>query len=314
MSEEQLEQLAKLRAEGKTWDQIAPSFPGHTANALRKTFYRNMEKPEKLVPKEAPKSSNPRILLLDLETKPLTSYVWGLWENNVALNQVESDWSILSWSAKWLGEDEVFYQDNRHSKNLEDDAELLKGLWKLMDEADIICGHNLKGFDDKKVSARFIQNGFKPPSSYRIEDTMILAKARFGFTSNKLEYLTSKLCKKNKKMDHAKFPGFKLWLECMKGNMDAWNEMELYNRMDVTSLEELYLILKPWDKKGYNINVFRESEEISCSCGSIDFKKNGFAYTNTGKFQRYTCNKCGAETKSKENLLSKEKRKGLRKN
>ena len=305
-----MEMLAKMKAEGKTWKQMESSFEGFSANALRKTFYR---KAEELVVKEVPEVHKPRILLLDVETKPLTSFVWGLWENNVALNQIKEDWSILSWSAKWLGEDEVFYEDNRYSENLEDDKELLKGIWKLIDEADILVGHNIKSFDEKRLNARFIQNGFKPPSSYRQEDTMLIAKARFGFTSNKLEYLTGKLCGK-KKLDHGKFPGFKMWSECMKGNIDAWKEMELYNRMDVISLEELYLVLKPWDKKGHNPNVFSESEEISCTCGSIEFYKNGFSHTNTGKFQRYTCKKCGFETKSKENLLSKEKRKGLTKN
>lgn len=305
-TQEDLEQLVQLRMSGLTWQQLTKYFNA-SANALRKVYNRNKKE-------TGVKTSKPRILLLDVETKPLLGFVWQLWENNVALNQIKEDWSILSWSAKWLGEDEVFYQDNRNAKDLDDDSELLKGIWKLIDEADILVGHNLKRFDDKKLSSRFILNGFKPPSSYRQEDTMILAKARFGFTSNKLEYLSKKLCIKHTKMDHAKFPGFQLWSECLKGNLDAWNEMENYNRLDVLSLEELYLKLKPWDKKGYNVNVFSESEQISCSCGSIEFSKNGFIYSNTGKFQRYTCKKCGAETKSKENLLTKEKKKTLRSN
>jgi hypothetical protein len=305
-TQEDLEKLVQMRMEGHTWKQLEKYFNA-SANAMRKVYNRNKDM-------DITEKKRPRILLLDIETKPLTSFVWQLWDNNVALNQIKEDWSILSWSAKWLGEDEVFYQDNRHSKNLEDDKELLKDLWKLIDESDILVGHNIRKFDDKRISARFIANGFKSPSSYRMEDTMILAKARFGFTSNKLEYLTGKLCKKFKKLDHAKFPGFKLWDECMKGNVEAWDEMQAYNQRDVESLEELYLILKPWDKKGYNVNVFNESEEISCTCGSVEFSKNGFVYSNTGKFQRYTCKKCGAETKSKENLLSKEKRKSLKSN
>lgn len=305
-TEEDLEKLVTLKMEGLTFKQMTKYFDA-TENALKKVYNRKKKETVKEV-------SKPKILLLDIETKPLLGFIWQLWDNNLALNQIKDDWSILSWSAKWLGEDEVFYEDNRHSKNLDDDSKLLKNLWKLIDSADILVGHNIRKFDDKKIAARFIQNGFKPPSSYRQEDTMLLAKSAFGFTSNKLEYLTKKLCVKHKKMDHAKFPGFMLWAECLKGNIDAWNEMEAYNRLDVLSLEELYLILKPWDKKGYNPNIFSTGLEISCTCGSIDFSKNGFAYTNTGKFQKYTCKKCGAEQKDKINLLSKEKRKSLRKN
>lgn len=316
MTEEQLEQLAKLRAEGKTWDQIAPSFPGHTANALRKTFYRNMEKPEKLEPSVEVKKT-PRILVVDIETSPVLGYFWQLFDQNIALNQIKQDWYILSWAAKWLGdpEEKVMYMDQRNAKNIEDDSEILGPLWKLLDEADFLLGQNLRKFDQRKINARFIHNGYAPPSSYRVIDTMEIAKARFGFTSNKLEYMSDKLCVKYKKLKHDEFSGFTLWSECLKGNLDAFKSMEKYNCYDILSTEELYLKLRPWDRKGPNLNLFNEdTTENVCSCGSIEFNKNGFVYSNTGKFQRYVCKKCGAETRDKQNLLSKEKRKSLRSN
>lgn len=308
-SQEDLERLVIYKQQGLTWEKINVHFPEQTANSLRKTYYRYMDK-------DISTDNAAKVLILDLETAPILGYVWQLFDQNVALNQIHSDWYILSWSAKWLGspETETMYEDQRNSPNIEDDSEILKGLWKLVDEADIILTQNGKKFDEKKMNARFILNGFKPTSSFRHIDTLQLAKARFGFTSNKLEYMTSKLCTKYKKLDHAKFSGFKLWSECLKGNIEAWDEMKEYNRVDVLSLEELYIKLRPWDKITPNFNVYHDHEENFCSCGSVDFKKNGFAYTNTGKFQRFTCNKCGAETKSKENLLSKEKRKSLRKN
>ncbi len=310
-TETELQQLVISKQSGLTWKELSVIYPDHTPNALRKTYFRYMNK------EDIPEPPAPRILLLDLETAPILGYVWGLWENNIALNQIHSDWYILSWSAKWLGspENEVMYADQRNAKNIEDDSEILKGLWKLVDEASIIITQNGKQFDEKKMNARFILNGFKPTSSFRHVDTLQLAKARFGFTSNKLEYMTGKLCTKYKKLDHAKFAGFKLWSECLKGNKEAWEEMRVYNCHDVLSLEELYIKLRPWDKKGPNLNVFNEdTEETFCPCGSMEFIKNGFVYSNTGKFQRFTCKKCGAETKSKENLLTKSKRKSLKNN
>jgi len=41
------------------------------------------------------------------------------------------------------------------------------------------------------------------------------------------------------------------------------------------------------------------------------FKRDGYAYANTGKFQRYRCKQCGAAYRSRENLFRKEKRKSL---
>ena len=53
-------------------------------------------------------------------------------------------------------------------------------------------------FDVPKLKARMIIKGFKPFSSFKQIDTCVIAKKTFGFTSNKLEYMTDKLCTKYK--------------------------------------------------------------------------------------------------------------------
>lgn len=258
-------------------------------------------------------SKGPRILVADIETAPLLGFVWGLWENNVALNQISTDWHLLSWSAKWLGEapSKAMYQDQRNVSDITNDKKLLQGIWNLLDEADIVIWQNGKSFDHRKLNARFIHNGMQPPSSYRQIDTKVLAQKHFAFTSHKLEYMTDKLCKKYKKLKHKKFPGFEMWSECLKGNKAAWKEMEKYNKHDVLALEELYFILAPWGT-GINFDAYHEAEENVCQCGSKKFKENGHYYTNTAKVSRYRCIKCGHELKSRTNLLSKEKRKSLK--
>lgn len=253
--------------------------------------------------------SKPKVLIFDIETAPILGYVWGLWENNLALNQVKSDWHVLSWSAKWLGEKKVMYMDQRGAKNIEDDRVILQGIWGLLDMADIVITQNGKSFDVKKLNARFIMHGFPPPSSYRHIDTMRLAKKHFGFTSNKLEYLTGKLCTRYKKLKHSEFGGFELWSECLKGNQKAWKTMEKYNKYDVLSLEELYTKLAPWDSS-INFNVYHDRNASVCNCGGKLYS-NGYSYSNRGKFQRRRCFDCGAEVKGSQNLFDKAKRKSL---
>lgn len=254
-----------------------------------------------------------RVLFLDIETAPILAYVWKLWENNVALNQIKQDWYIMSWAAKWEGEKEVFYFDQRNAKNMENDSVIMKKLWKLLDEADIVVGHNLDKFDIKKISARFVMNGLPPPSSFRTVDTLKVAK-KMGFTSNKLEYLTDKLCKKYKKQKSRKFDGFSLWTECLNKNMKAWKEMEEYNKLDVLSLEELYSVLNPWNKMtriNYQVEKIKKGgKEIVtyCDCGSDNIRPYGFVYTNAGKYQRHVCKDCGKTFRAKENLLSKDEK------
>jgi hypothetical protein len=243
-----------------------------------------------------------KILTIDIETRPLEVYAWGLFDQNINLNQIKHDWEIISFAAKWLDKNDVI-QEDVYSQT---EKKVLKKLWKLMDEASIIIGQNSKQFDVKKINARFIQHGMKPPSSFQQIDTKLLAKKHFGFTSNSLEYMSDKLCKKYKKLKHKKFPGMELWTECLKGNKQAWKAMAEYNIFDVLATEELYKKLAPWGV-GINFNVYYGDEDARCTCGSRDFRKNGYNYTSVGKYQRFYCKKCGAELKARQNLNKNKK-------
>lgn len=253
------------------------------------------------------------ILIFDIELAPMELYGWALFDQNFGLNQIKKDWYVLSWAAKWLGspEEEVMYADQRNEPDISNDYGIISQIWQLLDEADIVITQNGIKFDAKKLNARFILNGFPEPSSYRHIDTLRIAKKKFAFTSNKLEYMTDKLCTKYKKLKHNDFVGFELWAECLKNNPLAWTSMEKYNRYDVLSTEELYLILRPWDKT-INFNVYHDGG-YQCSCGSIDLIWSGYDYSNSSKKERYTCNQCGQGHTAKENLLSKEKRQSLMK-
>lgn len=308
-TEEELEELIILKQSGLTWKEINEVFPDQTENSLRKTYYRKLNE----TVHEAPKQDGPKVLLIDIETLPLEVFAWGLFDQNVSLEMIKEDWSILSFSAKWLGapEDEIMYFDTRNEENIRNDEKLVRIVHDLMNEADILIHQNGERFDVPKLKARMIKHGLKPPTSFRNIDTMRIMKSTFGFTSNKLAYATEFLCKKYKKLDHSEFSGFKLWSECLKRNPAAFASMEKYNKYDVLSLEELFNILAPWSK-GINFQVFNEDLKDRCSCGSTELEERGFVYTNTAKYQRYVCKNCGKESRDSTNLLSKEKRKSLK--
>ena len=54
-----------------------------------------------------------KILLLDIETAPNTVYTWGLFKQNIAINQIESPGYILCWAAKWLGNEQMYFSSIR---------------------------------------------------------------------------------------------------------------------------------------------------------------------------------------------------------
>lgn len=238
--------------------------------------------------------NQPKVLVIDIETKPMTAHVWGLKDQNIALNQIVEDWSLMAFAAKWLGNEKVTYFDTFKLS----EKEVLERVWKLVDTADILITQYGSGFDAPRLNSRFIMYGMKPPSPYKHLDTYRIAKKSFAFTSNKLEYLTDKLCIKYKKLRHKKFPGMSLWTECLKGNKKAWAEMKLYNIHDVLSTEELYLKLKAWAPdsapRPYNAGDPTRQCEICNESGHV--VKAGFHKKKIGTYQRYHCEDCGAWT------------------
>lgn len=239
---------------------------------------------------------NPRILVLDIETAPILALVFRTFREYIPIDRQVEDWYVLAFAAKWVGDspDKIIYYDQRHRKNYEDDKDLIKKCRDLMDEADIIIAHNGKQFDFKRLNWRMAIHKMHKPSSYRMIDTKEIAYKYFGATSNKLEFLAEKLNKKYKKKKHKEFPGFELWREIvLNRNGKAWKAMKNYNIHDVLALEELYLnALRSWD---VDTNYFIYQDEIKCRCGSEDYKKNGWHYAQTRKYQRYKCCECGYE-------------------
>lgn len=198
----------------------------------------------------------PKVLVLDLETKPVKAWVWGTFDQNIPLNMIIEDGSILSWSAKWIGDSDnkIMYGDMRgKEKNLSNDKAMLLPLWKLLNECDIALGQNSDSFDLKKLNARFIEHGLDAPSQFKTIDTLKIARRYFGFLSNKLEHLSKKLNKKYTKSSHKKFSGFELWSECIKGNKAAWKELEEYNKLDVLSTEEVFVNMAKYVKNNANV-------------------------------------------------------------
>lgn len=235
-------------------------------------------------------NKSPRILLYDVETFANQAFVWGKWEQNVIAYQKE--WFMLSYAYKWLDEKETHVVSlpdfKSYKRNKENDKQLVKSLWKLFDQADIIIAHNGNSFDQKKTNSRFIYHKLPPPSPYKQIDTKLVAKRYFNFNSNKLDDLGNYFGL-GRKLDTG---GWELWEGCWKGNKKAWNKMCEYNKQDVVLLEQVYKKMLPFMTNHPNIALLR-GELIACpNCGSKKINKRGFSYTRTTTVQKYQCMAC----------------------
>lgn len=256
--------------------------------------------------------SKPKILVFDIETAPITAYTWGIYDQNIGLNQIKDDWYILSWGAKWYGDpaNKVMYQDNSKAKDIRNDKSLVKGLWKLLDEAEIVITQNGDKFDIKKFNARAAAHGLPPVGSFKSTDTLKESKKVFSFTSHKLEYMTNLLNKKYKKLKHEEYPGFDLWKAILEGDKRAWVVMKKYCIHDVLATEELYQNIQGWIKT-QNLASYYADTKLRCHCGSLNIKPYEVRRLASGHFQGYKCQDCGKRLQGKTNLLSVEKRKSL---
>ena len=256
--------------------------------------------------KVADRMVGPKVLVADIETFPILAYVWGLFKQNISLEQIAEDWSMMSFACKWLGQPELFYLDNRDQYEAKDDFLQLTALSHILAEADMVVAHNGARFDLPKIRARLALKGFKPTPPIKVVDTLLLNRTAFGFTSQKLQYVSGKFAI-DAKSDHKKYPGWKLWLGCMANDIGAWKECEAYNITDVTALEETYLALRGWYTGGPNFGPYMpHTEEHNCpNCGSSDVTKKGTRKTQVGIYQRYNCGNCGAWSRGRVLIADK---------
>lgn len=243
-------------------------------------------------------------LLLDIETAPNIAHVWGLWEQNIGLNQMVASGYVMCWSAKWHGDDKVMFDSVHRSKP----QDMLDRVHALLDEADVVIHYNGKKFDIPTLNKEFAIHGMQPPAPYRQVDLCEMAKRQFRFPSNKLEYVALALgC--TPKVTKRKFQGHELWVGCMANNPEAWAEMKTYNVGDVITLEEVYNKMLPWIKGHPNHGLYDVHDDPICThCGSDDLQRRGYSRTATNMFARYQCQSCGSWMRSPCGEISKEER------
>lgn len=233
----------------------------------------------------------PEFIFLDIETSPILGYVWRTYQDNV-LKIIEPS-KIMSVSWKRPGEVETYvktihdYPD--YKPGVVDDHALVQDVWELLDNADIVCAHYGDKFDLPKLNARFVYYGLNAPSPFQTIDTKKVASKYFKFDSNSLGNLGEYLGCGHK----LETGGFDLWDRCIQGDTDAWNRMADYNTGDVALLEQVYLKLRPFIQNHPDMNIV-PTDEVCKTCQSSNVTRRGYAFTKTGKKQRFQCNDCAS--------------------
>ena len=224
-----------------------------------------------------------KVLLYDLETSFNKAYCFGKYEQNI--NQYQEESRLLSFAYKWLGESKIYCL----SENEVNNEKLVKKLWEVLDEADIIVAHNAKRFDNRKSCSYFLEDRLTPPSPYKVFDTREFARNKFGFNSNSLDDLGEHLGlgKKERILDKDK-----MWVRLTDrtASKQDWSILKKYNKKDVALLEKVYLLFRPWTT---NHAPIHHGKEVCQMCGG-SLMYRGFSFLASGlKKQRVVCKSCG---------------------
>jgi hypothetical protein len=232
----------------------------------------------------APEARNIRILTLDIESRPLKVYTWGIWDQNVGLTQIIDDGGMMCFAAKWMGEKDIqFYSEHGHGR-----ITMIEHAHRLLSEADIVITYNGDRYDVKRLNNEFMLAGMTPPKPFKSIDLIRTNKGRFDLPSRKLDYLVQRSGVGAK----VKHQGFDLWVDCIAGDAKAWSVMEKYNRGDVTITEKAFLRLMPWILNGPHMGMFTGDEHSCPYCGSTKLKRDGTTHTNVTSYRLYECLNC----------------------
>src|SRR3990167_3846213 len=236
-------------------------------------------------------SYNKRIVLIDIENMAHLIWAWEIYDTNAI--EVERAGHLLSMAYKYLGEKSTHVialcDYKGYKPGSDDDSKLCEDIWKVLDGADVIIGHNAQRFDIKKINYRFMLHGMEPTSLYKIVDTLTSLKKVAKAPSHKLDAI-GKDMKIGRKIEHE---GWALWKKCHLGDPEAWAKMKRYNKQDVELLERWYLKLRPWITTHPNLNLILGGFTNCPRCHSEHIEKAGYKYTAVSIFQTYRCLNCG---------------------
>lgn len=234
--------------------------------------------------KLAKEAKNVKVLVLDIESRPLLSYHWSLWDQNIGIAQIVEHGGMMCFAAKWLGNPEVeFYSEFHDGKQ-----KMIEEAHRLLSEADVVVSYNGDRYDVKRLNNEFLLAGMGPPKPYKSIDLIKTNKQRFDLPSRKLDYLVTQTGVGAK----VKHQGFDLWIDCMQGSAKAWETMRRYNVGDVRISEKAYLKLLPWLTNAPHIGMFTTDEHSCPYCGGTKLVRDGHHHTNVTSYRLYQCTNC----------------------
>ena len=228
-------------------------------------------------------------LFIDLETAPYNAYVWRTgkqYVNHDMLRYLPRDGHIICACFKWAGERKI----RSLQWNKGGDAALMVALLPILLRADEIVAQNGDRFDIPYINTRILANSLPVPPIWKTVDTLVIARKRFAFPSNRLDALGKFILSEGKlRTDIEMWKAIKE-RDCPK----AMAKMVCYCKRDVSLLERVYDRIAGFHGPKTHMGVVQARERWACAhCGAVDVRRDKTSITAKGMVQyQMRCNDC----------------------
>jgi len=206
------------------------------------------------------KTIKPKInrLIWDIETSPCIGMFWRPgWKVSLPADNIIEESKIICICYKWEGSRKV---ESLQWDEKQDDKAMCKEFLEIALQADELVAHNGDRFDLPWFQARCIYHKLDPSPILKTVDTLVIARRRFKFNSNRLDYLGKHL------LDEGKIQtDFGLWRDILLHKCDkSMRKMIKYCKKDVELLERVWKRLEPYHKPKTHVGRLHGGDKWTC--------------------------------------------------
>ena len=234
-------------------------------------------------------------LFFDIEVSANIGFFWSSgYKLNIGPESIIKERAVICICYKWEDQKEV-YSLQWDSKQC--DKRMLQKFIEVANTASEIIGHNGDKFDMAWIRTRCLFHGIQMFPSYTTIDTLKVARQKFRFNSNKLNYIADYLGIGTKIKTE-----YSLWKDIvLHKDKVAMAKMIKYCQKDVVLLEQVFNALKNHIEPKTHYGVIFGADRGSCpECGSDELVIANRRTSATGvkkvQLQCKTCNKMHTKT------------------
>ena len=229
-----------------------------------------------------------RRLYFDIEVSANVGLFWQSgYKLQIGTENIIKERAIICICYKWEDDNDVYYLQ---WDSKQDDKKLLQEFINVANTADELVGHNGDKFDLAWIRTRCLFHNIQMFPSYNTIDTLKVARSKFRFNSNRLDYIGKFLG-----LGQKNHTNFDLWKDIMLKNCKkAMNTMIDYCIQDVVLLEKVHKALNNHiPSKTHYVVIFGQDRGSCPECGSDDIVINKRRTTASGvKKIQFICKTC----------------------